>query len=75
MKSLDKYDRAVVRQLQDQVEGLAITIAGVKCVLPGIHDEIEWFGHNALEDLRTLVRIALGCLKMELEAPDIGLLL
>ena len=69
MSSLDKYDRAVVRQLQDQVEALAITIRGIECVLPTLKNEVGWYGIEAMNDLRTLVRIALDHFRMRLEGP------
>ena len=71
LTKLDKYDRAVVRQLQDQVEALAVTIAGVECVLPTLKGEVDWFGNEAVGDLRTLVRIALDHFHMQLEAPRV----
>ena len=64
MRSLDKYDRAVVRQFQDQVEALVITMHGVECVLPELQIDVNWFGHEAVNDLRTLVRLALDHFKM-----------
>ena len=70
MRSLDKYDRAVVRQFQDQVEALAVTMHGIECVLPELKIDVDWFGHEAVNDLRMLVRLALAHFYMALEGPS-----
>ena len=69
MRSLDKYDRAVVRQFQDQVEALAVTVAGLEYVLPDLQLDVDWFGQEAVKDLRTLVRLTLNHFKMYSEGP------
>ena len=69
MALIDKYNRAVVRQFQDQVDALVVTIRGIECVLPTLKNEVGWYGIEAINDLRTLVRIALDHFRMRLEGP------